>query len=175
MGFEIRPATPDDAPAACGVLRRSITECCTDDHQNRPEILDAWLGNKTPQTVAGWLSAPSNHTVVAEQDGEVVGVALVTQAGKLSLCYVLPEVLHRGVGKALLGAAEAQARAWGVSVLRLHGTASVRDFYARNGYVSAGRDKSCFGLECDLFWKKLNPDPAASPAQRKGFCNCSGQ
>jgi GNAT superfamily N-acetyltransferase len=53
---------------------------------------------------------PSNHTLVAERDGAVVGVALVTQAGKLSLCYVLPEVQHAGVGKALLHGVEAQAR-----------------------------------------------------------------
>jgi GNAT superfamily N-acetyltransferase len=175
MGIEIRPATPEDAIAACAVLRRSIQENCAPDHQDQPEILQAWLGNKTPQTVAGWLAAPSNHTLVAEQDGAVVGVALVTQAGKLSLCYVLPEVLGRGVGKALLKAAEDQAMAWGVSVLRLHGPASAREFYVRNGYISAGKEKSCFGLECELFWKKLGSDAAAGPDQRKGFCNCSGQ
>jgi N-acetylglutamate synthase-like GNAT family acetyltransferase len=173
MGFDIRPAGPDDAVAACAVLRRSIAECCVLDHQNRPDILDAWLGNKTPENVASWFASPSNFSLVAERDGAVVGVALLTQAGKLSLCYVLPEALHGGAGKALLCGAEEQARRWGVSVLRLHSTATARDFYARNGYIHAGKEKSCYGVECDFFWKKLNAQGETEAAARKRFCNCS--
>lgn len=175
MGIQIRTAAPVDAPAACAVLRRSIVECCVLDHQNRRDILDAWLGNKTPANVASWFASPSNYSLVAERDGELVGVALLTQAGKLALCYVLPEVLHGGVGKALLAGIEAQARQWEISVLRLHSTASARQFYVRNGYANAGKERSCYGLECDFFWKKLNADPAACPADsRARFCSCSG-
>lgn len=175
MGFEIRTATSHDAAAACHVLRRSITECCVQDHREQAAVLDGWLGNKTPDNVASWIASPSNHTLVAVRDGEVVGVALVTQAGKLSLCYLLPEAQHAGIGKALLHAVEAQARAWGVSVLRLHSTASAHDFYARNGYILAGKEKSCYGVECDFFWKKLNADASNDTSQRKRFCNCSAQ
>jgi GNAT superfamily N-acetyltransferase len=178
MGIEIRTAGPDDATAVCGVLRRSITELCAQDHRNSPDILAAWLGNKTPATVAAWFSTPSHFTVVAERDGQVVGVALLTQAGKVSLCYVLPEVQHGGVGKALLARLEAQARAWDIRVLKLNSTASARDFYARNGYVNGGKEMSCYGVECDFFWKDLNDSAAAdgaSAAARKRFCSCNGQ
>jgi GNAT superfamily N-acetyltransferase len=175
MGIDIRTAAPGDASAACDVLRRSIVECCVGDHQNQPELLAAWLGNKTPHTVAGWFASPSNFSLVAERDGVLVGVALLTQAGKLSLCYVLPEALHSGVGKALLSGMEAQARAWGISVLHLHSTATARDFYARNGYVNGGKDKTCYGLEGDFFWKKLNADSASDTASGKRYCRCSGQ
>lgn len=174
MGITIRTAGLDDACAVCEVLRRSILECCARDHQHKSEILDSWLGNKTPQNVASWFASPSNYTVVAERGGQVVGVALVTQAGKLSLCYALPEALHSGVGKALLGAAEAQARAWGIGVLRLHSTATARDFYARNGYTSAGKEKSCYGVECDFFWKKLDAETPSAAAPKR-FCSCSTQ
>ena len=105
MGIEIRQATPNDAPAACGLLRRSIEEGCVRDHGDRPEILQAWLGNKTTQNVLGWLSSPSNFAVVAERDREVVGFALLNQAGKVPLCYVRPDLLRQGVGRALLRAA----------------------------------------------------------------------
>jgi GNAT superfamily N-acetyltransferase len=172
MGIQIRTAAPGDASAACGVLRRSIVECCQQDHQNKSEILDSWLGNKTPENVRTWLASPSNYTLVAERDGELVGVALVTQAGKLSLCYVLPEAQNAGVGKALLDGAEAKAREWGISVLRLQSTAAARDFYARNGYTNEGKEKTCYGVECDFFWKKLNAEPGAAPATGKRFCNC---
>jgi GNAT superfamily N-acetyltransferase len=175
MVFEIRLAKPDDAMDACRVLRRSITQCCASDHHNDPVILQAWLGNKTTENVASWIASPSNCMLVAVRGGELVGVSLLTQAGKLSLCYLLPDVLHTGIGKAMLSGLEAQARAWGVSVLRLHGTASGRDFFARNGYVLAGKEKSCYGVECDFFWKKLNATAADQQQQSARFCNCSAQ
>ncbi len=175
MGIEIRIAGPHDAADACRVLRRSITECCGADHRSEPEILQNWLGNKTPDNVASWIASPSNHTLVAVRDGELVGVALLTQAGKLSLCYVLPEALHLGIGKSLLQGLETQARSWGISVLRLHSTASARDFYARNGYILAGKEKSCYGVECDFFWKKLNVAANDAATQSTRFCNCSAQ
>ncbi len=175
MGTQIRAATPEDATAACVVLRRSIQECCVEDHRNDAAVLDTWLGNKTPQKVAGWLASPTNYTLVAERGGEVVGVALLTQSGKLSLCYVLPEVQGQGVGKALLGGLEAKARDWGIGVLKLHSTAAARDFYARNGYVNAGREKSCYGIECDFFWKQLAAAPETAGGVARRFCNCGPQ
>jgi GNAT superfamily N-acetyltransferase len=175
MVVEIRLALPDDASDACRVLRRSITECCTLDHHGEAAVLDGWLGNKTPDNVASWIASPSNCMLVALRDGELVGVSLLTQAGKLSLCYLVPEAHHAGLGKAMLDRLEEQARQWGVSVLRMHSTATARDFFARNGYVLAGKEKSCYGVECDFFWKKLNA-PASDPGKQTArFCNCSAQ
>lgn len=175
MGIEIRMGGLDDASDICRVLRRSITECCVQDHRAQPEILDSWLGNKSPENVASWIASPSNYTLVALRDGELVGIALVTQAGKLSLCYLVPEALHAGIGKAMLAGVEARAREWGISVLRLHSTSTARDFYSRNGYILAGKEKSCYGVECDFFWKKLNVDASNDNSQGKRFCNCSAQ
>jgi hypothetical protein len=47
-----------------------------------------------------------------------------------------------------------------------------RAFYARHGYTNAGRDRTCYGLECELFWKKLNAEAGASTPGKR-FCNCS--
>lgn len=174
MSLDIRPAAPEDAPAACTVLRRSIQECCAQDHCHDQAKLDAWLGNKTPAQVAAWMSAPANHMLVAVRDGALVGVALITQAGKLSLCYVLPEAQRHGVGTALLDGVEAKAREWGVGVLQLKSTTVGAGFYARHGYVNAGKDKTCYGLECDVFWKKLGADPGAAATPGKRFCSCTG-
>lgn len=174
--FDIRKAVPGDAAQACALLRRSIEVGCRADHQDRPGVLEAWLGNKTTSNVATWFSIPSNFALVAERDGELLGLCLLTQAGKLALCYVAPEALRSGVGRALLGAAEEQARAWSIKKLHLHSPASASAFFEHQGYVNAGKDKACFGLECDLLWKQLDAacETAASGAARKRFCNCSG-
>jgi len=172
--FDIRKAVPGDAPAACALLRRSIEIGCKADHQGQPAVLEAWLGNKTTANVATWFSIPSNHALVAERDGELLGLCLLNQAGKLALCYVAPEALRGGVGRALLAAAEDQARAWSINKLHLHSPASATAFFERQGYVNAGKDKACFGLECDLLWKQLDAACAAGAVARKRFCNCSG-
>ncbi len=172
MSFTIRPAQSDDAASVCTVLRRSIAECCELDHGGESGMLAAWLGNKTSDNVATWIGTPTNYTVVAERDGVVAGVALINQAGKLSLCYVLPESQGLGLGKAMLLAVEERARSWGVSVVRLHGTATAQGFFASQGYILAGKEKSCYGLECDLFWKKLDAEQTSQGAK---FCNCNAR
>jgi len=49
--MEIRDATPEDADAACDVLRKSISQLCVADHGNDPAILNRWLSNKKPEIV----------------------------------------------------------------------------------------------------------------------------
>lgn len=178
IGFTTRAAVAADAEAVCGVLRQTILESCVDDHRHDQAILDAWLGNKHPAQVAAWMAAPANYMVVAESvsgdadaAARVVGVALVNQAGKLALCHVLPQAQRQGVGKALLEAAEAKARGWGVAKVRIHGTVNSSGFYARFGYLNAGKEKTCYGVDSDLLWKPL--DAAAGVAASKRFCNCN--
>lgn len=172
MSFEIRRAEATDATAACEVLRRSIAECCVLDHKNDPAILDAWLGNKTPETVASWFASPTNFSLVAVEEGAVVGVALLTAAGKLALCYLLPEVLKRGAGKALLACVEQQACSWGVKALQLHSTASGEEFFARQGYLRAGNVRSPYGVDTVFFWKQLD-GTVCDATKPKRFCGCS--
>jgi GNAT superfamily N-acetyltransferase len=173
MGIDIRKAAPTDAVAACTLLRRSIEEVCEPDHRGRPDVLDAWLANKTPETIATWFASPTNHAIVAERDGQLLGLALLTQAGRVALCYVEPGALRIGVGRALLAAVEEQARAWNIRKLNLHSPESSATFYERHGYANAGLEKSCFGLECSLMWKQLDAAGQDAGASRKRFCNCS--
>ena len=173
MGIDIRKAVPLDAAAACALLRRSIELGCAPDHHGRPEILDSWLANKSPENVAAWFASATNHAIVAERDGELLGLALLTQAGKLALCYVAPDALGIGVGRALLGAVEVQARAWNIGKLHLQSPVSTAAFFERQGYANAGLEKTCYGLDCNLMWKRLDADPLAVEPKSKRFCNCS--
>jgi GNAT superfamily N-acetyltransferase len=168
MKMEIRVAKPDDAASACKVLRRSISECCADDHRNDAAILSAWLGNKTPETVESWFLSPSNFSLVAVAADEIVGVAMLTRAGKIVLFYVSPEVRYSGTGKALLHGLEAQAREWGLRAIQVDSTISARSFYLRNEFVAGAEKTTCFGIPVTSYSKKLVAGSYANAAP----CRC---
>jgi N-acetylglutamate synthase-like GNAT family acetyltransferase len=176
MGFALRVAAAGDEQSICELLRRAIAEGCAVDHRDHPGVLDNWLSNKTPANVRTWIAAPANHVLVAFDGAALLGVALLNQAGKLALCYVDPAAMRRGIGRAMLDAVETQARAWNISKIHLHSPVSAAGFFASLGYLDGGKEKACYGLECDLYWKPLNVQPGvcpADPAARARFCNCT--
>ena len=134
----IRKATAQEAESACAVLVRSIKEICAPYYDNDEEILDQWLENKTPATVRGWIESDRSYCVMAiNAEGQVLGFASISGA-EIMLNYVLPEVLHRGIGKRMLQALEAHAVVSGVDHIRLVSSIPAKAFYERNGYVSNG-------------------------------------
>ncbi len=122
--------------------------------------------------VANWFVSTSNFSVVAIDSGVLVGVALLTRAGKLQLCYLLPEALHRGIGAAMLTQIEAQALQWGIKSLQMHSTATAAAFCERQGFIRSGQVTSSYGVETTFFWKPLDPN-ADVDVTRTRFCNCN--
>ncbi len=163
MNVHVRTATFTDAEAACNVLRRSISECCAEDHHNAPEALSLWLQNKTPENVAGWFAAGENFSLVAIAGEQVVGVGLLTASGELALCYVLPEVRFKGVGHALLNAMELHALHAGLAEINLSSTATAKTFYLRHGYVSRGAPEVEFGMCAFPLIKRLEARSRVTP------------
>lgn len=145
-GIVVRAATLADSERALHVVRQSVIQLCVDDHHDDPATLERWLANKTPEHFARWLAQPDGRVVVAELDGVVRGVGNVVRAGKVHLCYVEPGFLRAGIGAAILGALEAQARAWGLSELSLESSCNARGFYARHGYERDGAPTEAFGV-----------------------------
>ena len=116
----IRDAVPDDAVAACQVLKESISRLCVADHGNDRAILNAWLANKTPEIVAAWARQPGNSLLLAVEGDAILAVGSVTDAGEITLNYVAPAARFRGVSRALLSALEARAVERGNSRLQAH-------------------------------------------------------
>ena len=79
----IRDAAPDDAVAACRVLRESIARLCVADHRNDPAVLNAWLANKTQETVTAWAVQKGNSLLLAVEGDAVLGVGSVTDTGEM--------------------------------------------------------------------------------------------
>jgi GNAT superfamily N-acetyltransferase len=146
MLIETRTAVASDAIAICKVVRRSISECCVLDHRNDSATLSAWLENKTPENALAWVQSPNSIATVATQGDRVVGFALAT-GNELALCYVLPEVLHTGFGKALLQAIEPRVISQGIRTLRVVSTRTAQSFYSRNGFNMSGPPQVWTGLE----------------------------
>ena len=148
------PVGADAAEAACAVTRQSITHCCVLDHANDAAILTAWLANKTPENLAAWIAAPGAAAWGAYRGETMVGFALRAQA-TLALCYVVPDALHRGVGRALLQNIEAHAREAGLATLDLESTRTAEPFYRRHGYVPHGVVQTWAGLQAQPMRKVL--------------------
>lgn len=144
--FAIRIAAPADATAISEVVRRSISECCHVDHHGDPELIAAWLENKTPGNILDWLRAAHATALVAVRGGQVLGFALAN-TDELALLYVVPEALYQGVGKALLRAVESCFISRGVTTLRLESTRAARDFYLRNSFTISGPVQVWAGME----------------------------
>jgi GNAT superfamily N-acetyltransferase len=136
--MKIRDAIAEDAPAACQVLRRSISKLCVADLENDPTILAKWLLNKTPDIVASWMALPDSSLLVAVEHGTILAVGGVTMAGHITLNYVSPDARFRGVSRALLAALEARAIERGNTRCTLNSTETAREFYLANGYLIDG-------------------------------------
>jgi len=196
--MDIRDALAGDAAAASEVIRRSISALCLADHEGDEAILSRWLNNKTPDIVASWIAQPRGSFLLAVEDGAILGVGAVTDAGEITLNYVSPEVRFRGVSRALLAALEARARAKGNVRCHLLSTETARRFYRAEGYVETGQPEHKFGsrggypmskaleqaapLDVGALWAKLDTmggrdffpdglpeDPPVEPDPRKFF------
>jgi GNAT superfamily N-acetyltransferase len=141
----IRDAVREDAVAACRVLRESIAHLCVADHRNDPAILNAWLANKTPETVTAWAVQKGNSLLLAVEGDAVLAVGSVTDAGEITLNYVAPVARFRGISRALLGALEARAAERGNKRCKLTSTATAHRFYQSAGYVDDGVPTGKFG------------------------------
>jgi GNAT superfamily N-acetyltransferase len=142
--MKIRNAVPEDASAACQVMRRSIAELCAADHNNDPAILQRWLSNKTPGAFRSWIK-PDNSLLVAVEDNNIVAVGCVTGAGRITLNYVSPDARFRGVSSALLAALEHRAIKGRNTRCTLDSTETARRFYLARGYAEDGPAGGKFG------------------------------
>jgi GNAT superfamily N-acetyltransferase len=152
---EIRVAKPEDAEAACTVLRASITELCAADHGNDPVLLERWLANKQPDVVASWIADPDNPLLLAVEGDAILAVGSVNGGGYITMNYIAPRARFRGVSRALLKALEARALERGNSECRLHSTETAHRFYLSNGYVDAGEPIRKFGMNSRYPMSKL--------------------
>jgi GNAT superfamily N-acetyltransferase len=156
MELVVRRASSKDSADLARLTIRSIREICAKDYADAD--LSSWLENKTPANFSAWAKSKDHSLYVAECQGIPSGVGLFSHDGWIRLCYVLPEALKKGAGRALMAAMEAEACKRGLKRLELESTRTALKFYLRLGYVAGKRGKcsSCPTVEATYMTKDLD-------------------
>ena len=137
--FFLRVAGQDDAEQMSEVWLRSIREVSGPDYRTDQDLLDKWCATKTVEQGRALLTDRDTVWLIAtEASGRVVGLGGLHRKGDILACYVLPDVLNRGVGKTLLLALEREALGLGMKELKLGSSATAISFSKSNGYCPDG-------------------------------------
>lgn len=160
----IRPADIDDAHAIGTIIVRSWQDAY--DGILPADGLANLSIEERQQQWAGWLQAEASpmQTLVAEIDGRVVGFASWGPSTDedeandptiqmLYSIYLLPDAKNKGIGSALLEAAEVEMIAAGAHIGSLHvleQNTPTRAFYERHGWKlveNSARTEHYFGMD----------------------------
>ena len=155
--MRVRKATVEDLANVALLHRRSILELCNTHYS--PEQLTEWTSALKLSSYAKLLAS---HEMFVADDGEaLLGFCVLNaNAGFINATYVNPNANSRGVGRALMTAAEAAARNKGLTEIRLHATLNSVGFYERLGYArgesATNRLPSGTELPCVVMSKNLH-------------------
>lgn len=141
----LRRATVFDVFQMSRVLIRSITHLCAADHGNDPRLISLWTANKDPQSIRGWVQSGSKLWV-AELSGQIEAVGGVRMGAEISLLYVDPDYIRRGIGHALLAQLEQELENQGCVQASLEATHTARAFYLRFGWAQTGAPEEWHGM-----------------------------
>lgn len=130
--LQLRPAASADVPALVAIERASFS--------------DPW--NAT--SFRALLEAEAAHVTVAVLDGAVVGYSAVLRAAdeaELANLAVASAAQRRGIGRALLSAAQTVAASTGVAAMYLEvreSNAPARRLYEALGFATVGRRRAYY-------------------------------
>ena len=99
----LRPYRTDDLAAIADLFYQSVHTLCRGDYTE--EQLDAWATGHIDEEA--WdTSFRARHTLVAEENGALLGFADMAEDGYLDRLYVHPAHTGKGVATALVNALE---------------------------------------------------------------------
>lgn len=97
------------------------------------EQVEAWVP-EVPDVVAWHARMSARKTLVAVENGEVIGFAELEENGYLDMLYLRKDVLGRGVGLRLYRAVEDEARNLGLGRISTEASITARPFFERQGF-----------------------------------------
>lgn len=133
----LRPATPADAAAMVRLHRSAVQAVSDADYP--AAVREAWSPPPSAEREAWLVGRITDSEIfcrVADDGGRIVGFVFASPLpAKVHALYVHPDDGGRGVGRALLAAAEAHARAQGAEVMELMASRNAVRFYEACGYT----------------------------------------
>jgi ribosomal protein S18 acetylase RimI-like enzyme len=148
----IRFLSPDDSPSEISRIYEQSWKSAY-----RGIIPQAWLDSIPAGRWADRITKPGMLTLVAEEDGQLIGTASVCRSrweeypdhGEIVSIYFLPEYTGRGFGAPLLRRCTDELHARGFSAILLwvlEENTRARHFYEKNGFsCTAAFREDCIG------------------------------
>ena len=119
----LRAYRGSDLPAILSLFRDTVHTVCARDYTRSQ--LDAWAP-ADPDAAAWDASLLAHQTLVAEENGSIIGFADLAEDGYLDRLYVHRDWQGRGVGSALCAALP--------GARRTHASITARPFFERRGW-----------------------------------------
>lgn len=131
MSLVVRPFTPSDTIPIMTLFRDTVRNVNIRDYSAAQ--VAAWAPDVMDEAL--WLGSLVAHaTLVAVEDGRIVGFGDWEPNGHLDRFYVHKDRQGVGVGTMLLHAVEDGARALGVRRMFTEASITARPFFERRGY-----------------------------------------
>jgi GNAT superfamily N-acetyltransferase len=128
---QIRDYRGGDAPEIARLFYGTVRSVNRADYSD--EQVEAWApGVPNPEELHARVF--NHRTLVTEEDGEVVGFAVLEGDGHLDMLFVRQDAVGRGVGRRLYEATEQAARGWGLGRIFTEASITARPFFERRGF-----------------------------------------
>ncbi len=130
--MKTRLYVPSDLETVMQLFYDNIHTVCVNDYTR--EQLDAWA--PSDPDVLRWSNALNkNHTLVVEQDGEIIGFGDMGETGYLDRLYVHKDYLRKGVASLIVEQLEKYAKAKGIVFINTAASITAKPFFEHSGYV----------------------------------------
>lgn len=129
MSYQIRLATPEDAPGISRVVIAALRESNSLDYL--PQVIAEVEISFTPKAVEAMFE--KRRVLVAVVGEQIIGTASL-EGGVVRSVFVRPIFQKRGVGKVMMGILHAMARSQGMRRLSVPSSITAVGFYEKMGY-----------------------------------------
>ena len=128
----IRQFELSDTTATWDVFYRAVRIGAA-GHYTEAELIDWVASDVMPDDWGPWLDR--HFTVVADDQGHVVGFFMLEADGYLNMAFVLPDYRRTGLAQRLYAAILAQAQASGIPQMTVIASRLATPFLRRQGWV----------------------------------------